>query len=179
MSGQTTLEPTPDSPAAPRRLLRRPGARALGLMIGSVAGVAAAALVVSIVHGMAEEKTPTTVPASWSRPSVDAAGLVQRSGVKITQLAVTGGGGLVDLRYQVVDADKANALHQPSNPPALVEEETGLVINQLLMDHSHTGRFTVGQTYYLIFENPNTWVHRGSKVTVLLGDAEVEHVTVR
>jgi hypothetical protein len=148
-------------------------------MTGSVAGVVAALLVVSGAHWLDDPKTPSKVPVSWQRPSVDAAGLVQRSGVKITQLAVTGGGGLVDLRYQVVDADKANALHKAGNPPALVEEETGLVINQLLMDHAHTGQFRVGQTYYLIFENPNTWVHRGSRVTVLLGDAQVEHVTVR
>jgi len=33
-------------------------------------------------------------------------------------------------------------------------------------------------SYYLVFENPRNWVHRGSRVTVLLGDAQVEHVVV-
>jgi hypothetical protein len=92
---------------------------------------------------------------------------------------VTGGGGLVDLRYQVVDPDRANALHEPSTPPAVVDERSGLVVHELLMSHSHTGPFKAGVTYYLVFNNPGNWVRHGSKVTVLLGNAQVEHVVVR
>jgi hypothetical protein len=110
---------------------------------------------------------------------VSAAGLAARSGVKITQVAVTGAGGLIDLRYQVLDPDAANALHDPATPPAVVDERTGLVVHELLMSHSHTGPFKAGVTYYLVFNNPGNWVHRGSKVVVLLGNAQVEDVVVR
>jgi hypothetical protein len=115
----------------------------------------------------------------WGRPTVSAAGLVERSGVKITRVVITGDGGLVDLRYQVIDAGKANVLHDKNTPPALVDEQSGLVVNQLFMDHAHTGPHKAGETYYLVFNNPGNWVHHGSKVTVLLGNAQVEHVVVR
>jgi hypothetical protein len=126
-----------------------------------------------------DRSSAAPVAAVWHRPAVGAAQLADRSGVKITQVAVTGEGGLVDLRYQVVDPELANALHDPSTPPAVVDESSGLVVHDLLMSHSHTDPFKAGVTYYLIFNNPGNWVHRGSDVTVLLGDAQVEHVAVR
>ena len=123
---------------------------------------------------------PTTVvPLALQRPVVTEGGLVDQSGVKIVYVAVTGGGGLIDLRYQVIDPDKANAIHDEQYPPTLVDETTGLVINSLLMGHSHTGTFNAGQTYYMIFENPGNIVQSGGRVSVLLGNAEVDHVVLK
>ena len=119
-----------------------------------------------------------SAPAAWQRPVVSEAGLAERSGVRIVQVAVSGGGGLVDLRFQVVDPEKAASIHDLATPAAVVDESTGLVVNQLLMGHSHTAPFEPGVTYYLVFENPGNLVHRGSDVSVLLGNAQVEHVVV-
>jgi hypothetical protein len=92
---------------------------------------------------------------------------------------VTGGGGLLDLRYQVVDPNKAVTVHENRTPPAIIDERTGLVLNRLLMGHAHTGQLKPAVSYYLVFENTGNWVRRGSEVTVLLGDAQVEHVVVK
>jgi hypothetical protein len=126
----------------------------------------------------AAQAAGSNVPIAWTRPAVSAAGLAQRSGVKITQVAVTGNGGLVDLRFQVIDPDLANALHEAGTPPAVVDEQSGLVVHDLFMGHSHSDSFKAGVTYYLVFENPGNLVRRGDKVTVLLGDAQVEHVRI-
>jgi hypothetical protein len=124
---------------------------------------------------------PTAAPtaAQWQRPVVSAAGLADRSGVRIVYVAVTGGGGLIELRYQVVDPDKAVVIHDNARPPVIVDDATGVVADQLLMGHSHTGSFNAGQTYYLIFENPGNLVQRGSTVSVLLGNAQVDHVIIQ
>jgi hypothetical protein len=153
----------------------------LGFLSGALLVVVVAALVVWLPRSSGGDAKAArgAVPAAWERPAVSAAGLAERSGVKLSQVAVTGGGGLIDLRYQVVDPDKADALHDQRTPPALVDERTGLVVNQLFMDHSHHGVLKAGVTYYLVFDNPGNWVRRGSMVTVLLGDAEVQHVVVR
>jgi len=143
------------------------------------AAVAGLALWLPGRSGGGPSARPAAVPAGWTRPAVSAAGLAQRSGVRITQVAVTGNGGLVDLRFQVVDPDRAGSLHDAATPPAVVDEQSGLVVHQLFMGHSHTGAYQAGVTYYLVFENPGNWVHRGSTVTVLLGNAQVEHVVVR
>jgi len=99
--------------------------------------------------------------------------------VRLIRVAVTAGGGLLDLRYQVVDPNKATAVHEARTPPAIIDEHTGLVLNRLLMGHAHHGQLKPAVSYYLIFENTGNWVHRGSEVTVLLGDAQVEHVVVK
>jgi len=157
----------------------------LVVVLGALTGgaLAAGTLVVWLTFGPGEAASaPPAAPAAqvaWGRAVVDTDGLAQRSGVKITQVAVTGGGGLLDLRFQVLDPNRANSLHDASTPPAIVDESTGLVVHDLLMNHAHSGKYTAGETYYLVFENPGNYVRRGSTVTVLLGEAQVEHVVVR
>jgi len=127
------------------------------------------------------ESQPTAaIPAgSWSRQVVSEDGLAERIGVRIVQVSLTGSGGLLDLRYQVLDPEKAYALHDETTPPALVESASGLVVNSLLMGHSHTGSYQPGITYFYLFENPDNLIQAGSKVNVLLGNLEVDGISVR
>jgi hypothetical protein len=153
---------------------------------GYVAGVAFVVLVVAVafwlVSDWGDERPASRSRAEsstrWQRPVVSEAGLAERIGVRIEHVSVSGGGGLVDLRFQVVDPDKAAAVHDRGAPAAVVDESTGVVVNALLMGHAHTAPFKPGVTYYLVFENPGNLVHRGSDVSVLLGNAQVEHVVV-
>ena len=105
--------------------------------------------------------------------------LLDKIGVRITQVALTGSGGLVDLRIQVVDPDKASAIHGLTYPPALVDATTSIVASNLLMGHSHSDPFKAGITYYYIFENPGNVIKSGNKVSVLLGNTEIDNVPVR
>jgi hypothetical protein len=174
-----------DTAVAPAPHTRRWSGRRVRVL-GFVVGVAIAAVAVVAVLGvhavLGRGKPAATAavapPAAWVRPAVSSSGLVDRSGVKITQLAVTGDGGLIDLRYQIIDPNKAAVLHDEQNPPGLVDERTGVVAHDLFMQHSHSGPFTFGETYYLVFDNPGNLVQRGAYVTVLLGDAQVDHVLV-
>lgn len=178
------LSPAPDAfgrQSASRRV------RLVGYAVGAIITIGLMALAVWIVSVARDTSTVTdsaqpeaaTAPAQWQRPVVSSAGLADRSGVRITQLAISGGGGLIDLRYEVLDPDKAAVLHAEATPPVLVDDTSGVVVDQLLMGHSHSGSFTAGQTYYMIFENPGNLVQRGSTVSVLLGNAEVDHVPVQ
>jgi len=168
------------SGGAPR--LNRALVRIGGIVSGVALVVAVAAAVWFLEHrdrgASASSTTVRSSAISWERPAVDSDGLVQRSGVRVVQVAVTGGGGLIDLRFQVVDPDKANAIHNAATPPAIVDERSGLVAHDLLMGHAHSAPFEAGVTYYLIFENPGNLVHRAAKVSVLLGDAQIEHIKV-
>jgi hypothetical protein len=152
-----------------------------------VAGGAAMTLVVLMVVSLLQRagdsppagSGPRSVPVGWQRPLLSRADLADRLGVRITQVAVTGEGGLVDLRYQVIDPDRAGSIHDPSTPPAVIDDRTGVVVKQLYMDHAHSGPFRAGSTYYLIFINPGNLLRRGATVSVLLGDSQVDHVRVR
>jgi hypothetical protein len=118
-------------------------------------------------------------PAIAASPVLSKAGFQDRSGVRIVRVAVTGDGGLVDLRYQVLDQEAAASVHDRATPPDLVDERTGVVVNELFMGHSHHGQLKPAQTYYLIFNNPGNLVRRGSRVTVQLGAARLAHVPVQ
>ena len=183
MSGRSSLtraEPGTGSAAPARRgRFRLPGrVRIAGFLAGVLiaAGIGVLAL---WLPQRSSGQTSAEPPPQWQRPAVSASGLAERSGVRLVRVAVTGGGGLLDLRYQVVDPSKAVAVHEAKTPPAIIDERTGLVLNRLLMGHAHHGQLKAAVSYYLIFENTGNWVRRGSEVTVLLGDAQVEHVAVK
>jgi hypothetical protein len=149
---------------------------------GAVAGVALVVGTVAVWGSFAGDPDGTTerqAPPNWQRPAVTQQGLARRVGVRIVHVAVTGEGGLLDLRFQVVDPNVAANIHDAANPPAIVDEGTGVVADSLLMGHSHTSPFKQGVTYYLIFEDPGNVIQRGGTVSVLLGDAQVEHVQVQ
>ena len=182
MSGRSSLtrgEPG-TGPASPRRSrFRLPGrVRIAGFLAGVLiaAGIGVLAL---WLPQRSSGQTSAEPPPQWQRPAVSASGLAERSGVRLIRVAVTGGGGLLDLRYQVLDPSRAVAVHEDKTPPAIIDERTGLVLNRLLMGHAHHGQIKPAVSYYLVFENTGNWVRRGSKVTVLLGDAQVEHVVVK
>jgi len=172
--------PKPDAPAATRAAPTR-AVRVAGVLTGVTLVLAAlfAWNAFDRRHENALTDAEPNVPAAWQRPAVTERGLEQTSGIRIVQVALTGDGGLIDLRFQVVDPNLAASIHDPANPPAIVDASTGVVANSLLMGHSHTSPFDVGVTYYLIFEDPGNLIQRGDEVSVLLGDAQVDHVQVR
>ncbi len=155
------------------------------LVLSAVTAVVAVAVVAVLTW-----RPAVTVPArgaaparvavtpAFDRPVIPAALLADRAGIRLVRVSASGDGGLLDVRYQVVDPGKAQAVHEARTPPLLVDEASGLVIRQLYMGHAHTGELKPAVTYYLVFENSGNWVRPGSKVTVLLGDAQVRHVTV-
>ena len=182
MSGRSPLtraEPGTGPASTPRSRFRPPGrVRIAGFLAGVLiaAGIGTLAL---WLPQRSHSEASVSPPPEWRRPAVSAAGLAERSGVRLVRVAVTAGGGLLDLRYQVVDPSKAVTVHEAGTPPAIIDERTGLVINRLLMGHAHQGPLKPAVSYYLVFENTGNWVNHGSEVTVLLGDAEVEHVVVK
>jgi hypothetical protein len=149
-------------------------------------GAAGAALMLSAIgaYQLTRAATPDQPAAASQRavaapPLLSNAAFERRSGVRIVRVAVSGAGGLVDMRYQVLDPDAAASIHDAATPPQLVDERTSVVVGELFMGHSHKGRLRAAQTYYLVFDNPGSLVHSGSRVTVQLGAARVAHVPVR
>ena len=151
------------------------GRSRLPRVLGLVAG-AAVAIGDRRADGWAQGADQRVAAAAEGR---HAAALLDEVGARVLRVTKSGDGGLIDVRYQVVDADKANAIHNAKYPPALVDEHSGQVIGRLLMGHAHTGTFHAGVTYYVAFENPGGLVKRGDPVSVVLGPLRLQHVRVQ
>jgi hypothetical protein len=153
-------------------------ARILGAATGGalvLAGVGGYELTghLSGAGGAGPAAAPAVAPL-LSKPAFE-----RRSGVRVTSVSVSGGGGLVDLRYQVLDPQAADAIHDRGARPEVVDERNHVVVDQLLMGHMHHGQLKAAETYYLIFDNPGGYVRPGTRVTVQLGHSRLSHVPVR
>jgi hypothetical protein len=107
------------------------------------------------------------------------AAFAEETGVQVVRVALTGGGGIVDLRYQVIDPNKAQVVHDDT--PVLVDEETNEVIDTFFMGHRHSGRNRpkAGVTYPLLYVNERGLIEQGRTVSVVIGDSRLQHVAVR
>jgi hypothetical protein len=130
-----------------------------------------------VFPGIKNELVDNQATTAYHRLVISDDELAAQVGIRVTQVAVTGG-GLVELRFLVIDPDKANAIQDEAGPPVIVDEATGLVVDRLMKGYSRTESFQAGVTYYLTFENPGNRVHPGDKVSVLLGNTELDHVDV-
>lgn len=112
--------------------------------------------------------------------AVSAEQFASRTGAKITLLGVTGGGGMVELRYQVTDPDKASLLlHQEDKRPVLVVEDTGATLAMVSRPHNHKAELNLGGTYFFLMANTRNAIHDGTRVTVIVGDVRLEHVVAQ
>lgn len=104
------------------------------------------------------------------------AAIADKWGIQITQIAVVADGGLVDLRYQVFDPDKAIFLYDDlvNIPKIIAADGTEIALTSDPHRHDLSG----GQTYFIIFRNVLGVITPGSEVTVVVGDLHIENFKV-
>jgi len=98
-------------------------------------------------------------------------------GIRVLRVVMTAGGGLVEFQYQVLDPDKSLAVHDDEARPQLIDEESGTVVAIPFHDHK-TRELHTAVTYRELFMNGDGVLDRGSKVTLRVGDAQIEHIKV-
>jgi hypothetical protein len=100
----------------------------------------------------------------------------EKFGVRFSLLAVTADGGMIELRYRVIDEGKAaNFGHYTETAPLLIAEDTGEMVDVTIMGlHNH--RVEPGRQYYVLYRNTSGAIESGRPVTIALGDLKLEHV---
>lgn len=101
------------------------------------------------------------------------------TGLRVLRVFTTANGGMIDLRYQVTDPDKAIIIHDIDNPPRFVNEATGEVIDRAYHDHSSGSSLKAGQTYNEILVNEGGVIQRGDRITIFVGQSRLEHIVVQ
>ena len=120
-------------------------------------------------------------------------------GIRVIAVTLSAGGGLVDLRYQVLDPDKASVLggdhgsdsedleefyEDFKDRPLLVDEASGYAVVEAHMHLAGRARKQreepkAGQAYSILFSNTGSLVEPGSKVSLVIGDLRLEHLVVQ
>ena len=170
---QIVLEPkTGPSPAA-RSSVRT------ALVVLTLAVLFAAVLFIRGWRPMSSDSTPrpassATVPAMPTSPTIEA-----KYGVRFLGVDVTAGGGMIQVRYQVLDSDKTDAIHSADLTPFVVDSHGTKYADPGMVGHSHvTKSKSPGMTDYILLANAGGTVQRGSVVTIKVGDLELRNVPV-
>lgn len=117
--------------------------------------------------------------AELSETADSASEIVDKWGVEVVALRLTGAGYMLDFRYKVLDEEKAAELFERANKPALIHKGTGAKLEVPRPAKTGPLRPTnppeAGRTYFILFSNPGV-VKAGDEVTVSIGEFEADVV---
>jgi hypothetical protein len=98
--------------------------------------------------------------------------LETKYGIQVAHLVLTAQGGLVDVRFKVLDVVKVRALlANPANAPMLIAGDKPPLTPP---HHALQGaKFSQGQIFYILYPNLRGAVQPGAEVTVAMGEARL------
>ncbi len=123
----------------------------------------------------------TTAPAEAGRrydvPRSSA--LEAKLGVRFVQAAVVADGGIVELRYTVLNAEKASKFQRNVHKPPVLhsDKRQGALYRTALMRQGHELR--PGQDYYILYLNNKHAVRPGETMSIDVGVETLTDVPVR
>jgi len=141
--------------------------------------VAAAVVAVSLIGGALLWTGRGNVnPAIAGSKAITAAELEQDFGVRLGIVGLLASGGLIELKFQVIDADKATALFGESEDmPFLAVEGTSTVLESAKgMKHSLT--LLDGASYFFLYTNAGNAVTEGTTVAMVFDGVRVPDLPV-
>ena len=124
----------------------------------------------------------TTPQKEASTAVVKSNPLAEKWGIEITSLRMAAANHMVDFRFRVLDAKKADPLFVRQTKPYLVDQKSGKVLavpNTAKIGPLRNSNIPQdGRIYWMFFGNAGKLVHAGDKVTVVIGDFRVENLVV-
>ena len=103
----------------------------------------------------------------------------ERFGIRVTLVGVSGGGGLIDFRFKILNKEKAKELFKdPHQLPVLMTADSGLT---LTAPHHMAGniRLQDGAVCFLLYPNARNAVKVGTPVSAVFGGYRVEPVNAQ
>jgi hypothetical protein len=144
------------------------------LLLALALGAAAAALPASAQASAGSASAPARARV------VTAAVLESEHGLRVTRVAVTGNGGLVDLRFTVLDPVKARPLLEGAGHELrLVVEKGGAALEAPHHGAMRNVRIAQDAACFVLFPNARGAVRPGGRVAVEFGGVSVEAVAAK
>lgn len=100
-------------------------------------------------------------------------------GVRFIGVDITSGGGMIQVRYQVLDSAKTQAIHDEESTPHVIADDGADYGLPGMPGHTHIGPVKkAGTTDFVLLANARGGVKPGSTVTIKIGDLELRNVPV-
>ncbi len=159
--------------SSPLGHLDRPALRWLGALIAIVA-------VALSSWGVAGRFTEQSGPAAGLGPmdSIDQAGFAGETGVWVEHVRLLGGGGLLEIRYRILEVERSEIVHSVDYPPRIFHED-GFELRWQRHEHAHVRENRLGATYNEQLVNLGSYFEKGDVVTVYIGEQALEGVPIQ
>ena len=115
-------------------------------------------------------------------PASDPSAIARRWGIGIECLRLASSGYMLELRYKVLDANKAQPLFDPKSRPLLRDDASGF--ESVVPSPPTTGSLRstydakAGRTYFMFFANPSRFMKAGGSASVTIGEFSVSGIRV-
>jgi hypothetical protein len=112
--------------------------------------------------------------------SISVQALEENYGIKMELIAITAAGGLVDVRYRVIDPAKAAGLMTEDGIMPMLHIADGDNDVVLMPDsHMRTQKLVAGRMYFMLIPNAKNVVKRGTSVIVAFNDIALEPIAAK
>lgn len=103
-------------------------------------------------------------------------------GIEVVSIRTSAAGSMLDFRYKVVDAQKAEALFVRKTKPYLIHQESGAVLSVPVTAKvgplRSTNKPKQDRIYWMFFGNKTKLVKPGDKITVTIGEFRAQDLIV-
>jgi hypothetical protein len=119
-------------------------------------------------------------PAPAAAAAITQSALEQQYGLHVNLVAVTAAGGLVDVRFKLVDGEKVKTLLQePGNFPTLRVAGSPVTLSAPEEGRPEEITYEDGANLFLMYPNAGNLVKPGTLVTIVFGDLQVEPIVAK
>jgi hypothetical protein len=117
---------------------------------------------------------------SGALSQISQADLEEQYGLRVRLVAVTAGGGMVDVRLKIIDAEKAKTLLQnPENFPALWIADSDITLVIPDETQSQEIKFEKDRIIFILFPNAHGAVKPGIPVSLVFGNIRSEPIVAK
>jgi hypothetical protein len=161
------------------------------LVLGKGHAMAVMTCGLAILAGCASAPEPAPAPAVAAPTRVaaveSAASVSVAYGIEFLDTRLSAANHVVDLRYRVLDSDKAAPLLDRKIKPVLVNAKNGHryyvpqppIVGALRQTTRNQAPPQVGRTYFMLFANPDGELKAGDALALYVGDQRVGNFVLR
>lgn len=122
-------------------------------------------------------------PRPAAGKNVESQSVEDRLGVHIRGIRLSAAGFMLDLRYRILDADKAAFFLDRKFAPYLLDSagaRLGVASSPKIgqLRSTRRGAIRLDRDYSMLFGNPGRYLQQGSKITLVIGEHKIENITV-